>query len=413
MPTVWRTEAARPGGPGDAALAERPLRILMVVNAPWDRGLGGPRVQIEIGEQFRAMGHHVDSFSWTDAFPRPPRVRQLGVVTQSFARRLAAWLRRHGNQYDIVDVRAGSMAASKRQLGFNGLLVTRSTGLRPVYEREFVGQQRRTVPEARGRVLARPFRRVERAFADRRHQLGFEQCDLLNVLNSDEEAFARDELGMGHKTVKLLHGLTRERYAAFEAARLPVGERLARPQVAFIGSWCRRKGSADMREIVASVRLRRPDTRFLFLGTGARHEAVTAAVGTSRGIEVVPRFESDHLPGLLSGATVGLLPSYVEGFPFSVIELLAAGAPVVAYDAPGARETLPDVDRRLLVPRGDAQALGSRIAEIIELEPTGYGSLSGKAADAADAMRWEEIAQETLDIYRERLEGIRAVGQVT
>jgi glycosyltransferase involved in cell wall biosynthesis len=380
----------------------------MVVNAPWDRGLGGPRVQIEIGEQFRAMGHHVDSFSWTDAFPTPPRVRQLGAVTQSFALRVAAWLRRHGNRYDIVDVRAGSMAASKRRLGFHGLLVTRSTGLRPVYEREFIDEERRSVPEARGRLLARPFRRVERVLGDRRHRLGFEHCDLLNVLNSDEEAFAHEELGMGHKTVKLLHGLTRERYAAFEATRLPVVERLARPEVAFIGSWCRRKGSADMRQIVASVRRRRPDTRFLFLGTGADHQAVTAAVGTARDIQVVPRFESDDLPALLSGATVGMLPSYVEGFPFSVIELLAAGAPLVAYDAPGARETLHDVDPRLLVPRGDAQALGTRIAEIIEVEPIAYGSLSGKAAEAADALRWEEIAQETLDIYRDRLAAVRA-----
>jgi glycosyltransferase involved in cell wall biosynthesis len=136
-------------------------------------------------------------------------------------------------------------------------------------------------------------------------------------------------------------------------------------------------------------------------------------VGTSRDIQVVPRFQSDELPGLLSGATVGMLPSYVEGFPFSVIELLAAGTPVVAYDAPGARETLPGVDGSLLVPRGDARTLGARIADAIELEPAAYASLSGRAADAADALRWEEIARETLDVYRERLEVIRALGRVS
>jgi glycosyltransferase involved in cell wall biosynthesis len=379
------------------------LRILFVVNAPWDRSLGGPRVHIELAEQFRAMGHQVDAFSWTHAFPRPPRVPQMGAVTQSFSRRVSAWLSRHANRYDIVDVRAGSMTASKRELGFHGLLVTRSTGLRPVYEREFIADQRRTVAEARGRVLARPLRYGERLFADRRHRLGFEHCDVLNVLNSDEEDFARDELRMGEKTVKLLHGLTRERYAAFEAARRPAAERLARPQVAFIGSWCRRKGSADMGLIVAAVRRRNPGTRFLFLGTGADSGSVTAALGTGDGIEVVPSFASDDLPALLSGATVGILPSYVEGFPFSVMELLAAGAPVVAYDAPGARETLPAVDGRLLVPRGHAEAFGARVAEIISLEPAAYSSLADRAAEKADALRWEEIAEETLDVYQGRL----------
>ena len=56
---------------------------------------------------------------------------------------------------------------------------------------------------------------------------------------------------------------------------------------------------------------------------------------------------------------MGLFPSYFEGFPFGVLEMLAAGLPVAAYDAPGAPMMVP---AEWLAPRGDAHALAARLA---------------------------------------------------
>ncbi len=377
------------------------MRILMVTNAPWDRRLGGPRVQIELAEQFREQGHEVDSFSVDDAFPRPPRLRRVAALTRDFDRQATEFIRRSGGRYDVIDARAGALGASKARLRFDGLLVTRSTGLRPIYEREYLAAER-SRPGAGGRTLTAPVRRLDRRRREGRHRQGFEHCDLLNVLNGDEVDYAREGLGRGADTVKLLHGLTRERFAAFAAARLPTPRRFDPPTVAFVGAWGRRKGSGDMAAIVAAIRARVPAARFRFLGTGASLAAVVADCGTDEGIEVVPSFESDELPGLLGDAAVGILPSYVEGFPFSVIELLAAGAPVVAYDAPGARETLPRLDPTLLVRRGDAAGFGNRVADLLA-DPVGLAGLAAEATAIADSLRWEEIAAETLEIYAERL----------
>lgn len=379
----------------------------MVTDTPWDRRLGGPRVQIELGEQFERMGHEVHSFSYADAFPGEPAMPRLSGFTRDFPRKAARWLRQHGGRFDVVDARAGSLTASKAQLGFDGLLVTRSNGLLPIYEREFLAPQRHSVAATRGRPLTRLPRWLQRRQLMRRAQRGFERCDLLNVLNSDEEAYARDELGLEEKTVKLLHGLSRERFAAFQAAQTPSAERLERPLIAFVGSWCRRKGSTDAATIVAVVRARHPTAAFRFLGTAAPREQVVADCGgESTGIEVVPSFESEQLPELLGAATVGILPSYVEGFPFSVIELLAAGAPVVAYDAPGARELLPRLDPTLLVRRGDGAAFGRQIADVLGLPQAEYAELSVRATRLADQLRWEEIAAETLALYEQRLKGL-------
>ena len=385
---------------------DSPLRILMVLNAPWDRRLGGPRVQIELAEQFAAMGCAVDRFAWEDAFPKPPAMPRLAGFTRSFSRVAVAWIRERAGAYDVIDARAGSLTASKARLGFSGLLVTRSTGLLPIYEREFLAADR---AGGGARLATRLPRRLQRGMAERRHRLGIENCDLLNVLNSDEEAYARNELGIGEKTVKLLHGLSRERAAAFAATRRSLPER--RPVVAFVGSWSRRKGSADARRILAAVSARVPGAGFRFLGTGAPAERVIADCGGNpAGIEVMPSFEPDQLPGLLGDASVGILPSYVEGFPFGILEMLAAGVPVVAYDAPGARETLPHLDRTLLVPRGDGRALGERVADLLA-DPGEVARLSTRGVALADSLSWEEIAAETLEIYTDRLARLRGASE--
>jgi glycosyltransferase involved in cell wall biosynthesis len=384
------------------------MRILMVIDTPWDRTLGAPRVQMELAEQFRARGHEVDVFSLDEAYSRPALIPELSGSTRNFPRRAAAHIRRNAHRYDVVDARHGSITATKQALGFDGLLVTRSTGLLPIYDREFLAEERRS-GHRKARLLLRPLRRFEREILTRRSSLAFRRSDLINVLNTDEERFCRAELGAGDKTVKLLHGLTRERMQDFVDAQRPSEVRQQRPQVAFVGGWGRRKGSADMASIVRTVRAALPQTGFTFLGTGVGRSDVLAALGADPdGIDVREHFGSEELPSLLASAAVGMLPSYVEGFPFSIIEMLAAGLPVAAYDAPGARETLPLIDPSLLVGRGDAPALGRRLVDLL-MSPD-YPSCSRACTEFASGLRWEEIADATLGHYAERLAMVRGAG---
>src|SRR3954451_5507891 len=48
---------------------DKPLRILAVVNVPWDPRLGAARVWIELTDEWRKAGHEVEEFCLTDAFP--------------------------------------------------------------------------------------------------------------------------------------------------------------------------------------------------------------------------------------------------------------------------------------------------------------------------------------------------------
>lgn len=69
----------------------------------------------------------------------------------------------------------------------------------------------------------------------------------------------------------------------------------------------------------------------------------------------------DHL----AKADVFVFPSFVEGQPFSVIEALAAGVPIVASDIPTIADMVSDGIEGRLVPTGDARALALALRELL------------------------------------------------
>ena len=67
--------------------------------------------------------------------------------------------------------------------------------------------------------------------------------------------------------------------------------------------------------------------------------------------------------------------------PNKVWQAMAAGRPVVTADTPGVREVLRDGESALLVPAGDAEALGAALARLAA-EPALRARLGGAAREA-------------------------------
>src|SRR5437763_5485902 len=135
---------------------QRPLRILCVVNLPWDARLGATRVWMELAEQWRAAGHTVTHFSLTEAFPKPAsRNATVSLRQARFPRRAARFIRTNGAQYDVIDALLGTLPFSKKQLCFNGLLVARSVGSYWLYEQFDRAARTRWPDIPRGKIAGR------------------------------------------------------------------------------------------------------------------------------------------------------------------------------------------------------------------------------------------------------------------
>jgi glycosyltransferase involved in cell wall biosynthesis len=386
---------------------KKPLRILAVVNLPWDERLGAPRVWMELAEQWRASGHVVEKFSLSDAFPGVRATRVTFALRQLiFMRKAAAFIRRHGHRFDVIDALIGSVPFSKEELGFRGLLVARSVGLYRLYEEEERKLSQRWPQHSRGKFLGRLLYGFTRHQLRRASDAAVRHADVINVPNESEAECLRKQMHVSHSIMVEPYGLSDERRRGFADAAQSPEVRLAQKRVCFIGMWSPRKGAHDWARIIARVRSDVPDARFRLLGTMVDESVIRHDLGDTdtTGMEFISEYQPDTLPRLLRDCAVGAFPSYVEGFGLAVIEQLAAGIPTFAYDTPGPRDILKRGLPECLVQSGDVLSFGAKISEALRISPSEFRDRSRRSMQIAAAFSWREIAQSTLDTYRRLLQ---------
>lgn len=384
----------------------QPLRVLMIVNLPWDSRLGASRVWMELAEQWRAAGHVVDKYSFSDAFPGANATRITFAIRQLiFVRKAAAFVRKNGHRFDIIDALIGTLPYSKDELGFRGLIVARSVGLFRLYERFERSVAERWPRPRRGKFAGRLLYGFTRRRLLQASERSVASADLINVPNEEEAGCLREELRVNAPVIVQPYGLTEARRKAFaEAAQAPEA-RLAQKRICFIGMWSPRKGAHDWAEIIRRVREQVPDAQFRFLGTMLDAESVRADLGAAaEGVELISDFQPEELPALLADCTVGAFPSYVEGFGLAVLEQMAAGLPTVAYDTAGPRDILAPSLTHLLVPSGDTASFAATLVRILRLDLPAYGELSQQSVAASATFSSPKIADATLTSYRRFLD---------
>ena len=199
--------------------------------------------------------------------------------------------------------------------------------------------------------------------------------------NEDEAACLRTEISPRLSITIHGYGLPEERRQAFAQMAGAAEVRRTSLTISFVGAWSPRKGAKDWGRIVRLVWAQIPDARFLFLGTLTEDANVFRELGFSESklVSIVPEYQPDDLPGLLSASVVGGFPTYAEGFGFALLEQLASGIPTVAYDSPGPRSILTPDLLELLVPAGDVEKFSTALVRILQMDAASYERLPGKA----------------------------------
>jgi glycosyltransferase involved in cell wall biosynthesis len=382
------------------------VRILLVSDVPLVRELGAGRVQLEAAEEMRRLGHTVTTYDSRDAFegeaPKFGRLRPL-----AFAARVRSYIRRHAGEFDVIDALQANAPFSKRELAFDGLLVTRSTGLHPLYLDYTVYERSRWPDRLPGSRAGRGLQRWNRRRIVSASAKSYGTSDMIRVLNDDEREYLSTRRGVRAQIAQLPEGLPDAHLDALANARRDLRARLANKEVVVLGGWGLRKGAADWPAILDRLRELVPEAEVLFLGTGVSESVVFGELGTSAGdrVRVVPSYASEQLPALLAPVTVGALPTYVEGYGLGIVEQLAAGVPSIAYDVPGPR-TLLRRDPGLLAPRGDTAAFAERVAEVLLSTPERYETLVERSLAIAGRHRLSVLVPQLLSIYEEALDAL-------
>jgi len=166
-------------------------------------------------------------------------------------------------------------------------------------------------------------------------------------------------------------------------ASLPEHKRLdTDPRIiGFIGQMIPRKGIPDLLEAFDQLHQQSPDLRLQLIGDGGqRQELESQAAGQSSvsAIEFLG-FRSDRLE-LLSKFSLFVMTSSLEGIPRCMMEAMAVGIPVVAYDIPGVDQLVEHGKTGLLAPFGDKAALAACCKQVLD-DPNLANTLSENARE--------------------------------
>lgn len=179
------------------------------------------------------------------------------------------------------------------------------------------------------------------------------------------------------------------------------------PSILFLANLWRRKGIFTLLEAFAQLAEKVPNCRLTIAGGGGEREEVERRVAASphRGrIEMLGPVERDRVPDLLRRCTVYCLPSYGEPFANSVLEALASGKPVVATNAGGIKEMIPDGGGRKVPPR-DAKALAEALIEVVSSPAlqAEMGRINRQRIEQFYA--WDRVIDRLEDVYDQVIAG--------
>lgn len=110
----------------------------------------------------------------------------------------------------------------------------------------------------------------------------------------------------------------------------------------------------------------------------------------------------DDIPDLLSVLDIGALPSHEEGFSNALIEMLAAGLPVVATDVGGNREALEGMAGCCLVPPKNPGAFAAALCDVISTLPERERQRFSRVEAIRRRFPVSKMVEQYVDLYHGR-----------
>lgn len=345
-----------------------------------------------------------------DAFPRvdPRRLTSwadwgewLGALTGGYAepwafgRRLAAYLRKHGDRYDLLH--------DNQSLAY-GLLDVRSTGIPVVATVHHPTTIDRDVAleQTRGRIARWRIRR-QYHFTSMQKHVG-QQLDTLITVSRQAGRDLVEEYGIKETNVRVIpYGIDTELFRPREDVQREPRRLLAVTSA----RWMRQiKGFGTLLEAFARLASDRDDLNLVVVGSpdaSGRTELYLQEKGIADRVAFVEGVSHEKMVRLYCRSTLLVIPSLYEGFGFPAAEAMACATPVVATRVGGLPEVVGEAG--VLVPSGDPEAMASAVGSLLE-DPRRRRRLGSRGRKRIlESFDWARTGQRTVDVYRQLLAG--------
>jgi glycosyltransferase involved in cell wall biosynthesis len=164
------------------------------------------------------------------------------------------------------------------------------------------------------------------------------------------------------------------------------------------------KGHKHLFEALELVRQQIPDIHLHVVGDGPLRAGLELSVrqkGLEKHVLFTGRVTDAEKIALLWRSSIFVMPSLQEGFGMVLLEAMACGLPVVAFDLPVYRELL-NSNCGYFVPKGDTQAMATQIIHLLQ-DDEARATMSAYNFRQAQLFDWESVAEAEEDFLLEML----------
>lgn len=163
----------------------------------------------------------------------------------------------------------------------------------------------------------------------------------------------------------------------------------------FLGRLNVSKGIFDLVRVWSNIVAKNPHAKLAIIGKGdsqieKRLRNYVSNMKLQRNINFCGYMNDDEAFGILKSAKVFVFPSYEEGFGIAILQAMACGLPVVAYDLPEYREIFRN--QLVTVPLGRIDLMSQKIDFLLE-NPIVASSIGEAGVGLASGYDWDKVAQ--------------------
>tara|TARA_R110002049_G_scaffold243078_5_gene416853 strand:+ start:51 stop:1166 length:1116 start_codon:yes stop_codon:yes gene_type:complete len=367
------------------------MKILLCTPQPISHYLGISRVLIDLRDELIRKGNVVDIVGPLEIGLDNVDFASSGFRTL-YTSALKNYLIKNSASYDVVEYDHEFLPFKRTLFSSKPLFVARTVLL--VQHTEFIKPKKPWSFRSMIGSLLRFFHHRKRLKDSWQTLMN---ADLINVPNTHDKrrlAF----LGIEESKVCVIpFGLSPSRRSHFfNTKALPPLDF----KICFLGSFDYRKGASHFGSIFRTIRERIPDAKLLLLGCGGmindRSTVLDFFDPQDRDhIDTVFKFDRENIGEYVKDCRIGIFPSYMEGFPFGILEMLTGYLPVIAFDAPGASMMLnPDS----LVNVGDEFQFANKVIDLLS-DPKRLESERLKAHEISLKFTWDMVADHTIKAY--------------
>lgn len=170
----------------------------------------------------------------------------------------------------------------------------------------------------------------------------------------------------------------------------------------FVGRLDKRKGIEYLLKAYQRLSRVEPRVRLIIIGDGPEKKKARDFVKKEnlKEVKFVGYVSSQDLPSYYATADIFCSPAtHGESLGVVLLEAMASGLPMVAFDNPGYRSVFPDFGQGFLVPKKNISALAQALL-ILVTNPGLRKELGQKNRDYVKRFAWSKVGKEILDFYQ-------------